>query len=268
MNLTLAKIGNLRIRWSRPFASEPSTFTITKDCAGRYFASLCLDETVAPLPKSGENVGIDLGIERLATFSTGEIVPNPKFLERKPTLLAKLQRILARRKRGSGRWHRQRLKVARLHAHVGDRRRDFLAKFTTGLVRRFDLTCIEDLDVSGMMNGRGRTRRISDVGMHTFRQMLAYKCCWYGKELQVVDRYFPSSKRCSDCHHILQSLPLSVREWTCPRCGAFHDRDHNGARNILSAGQAASARGGHIRPKATRIAGGNARRSVNQPALP
>jgi len=268
MNLTLAKIGHLRIRWSRQFASEPSTVTITKDCAGRYFATLCLDETVATLPKTGEEVGIALGTERLATLSTGEIVPNPKFLEKSLARLARLQRTLARRKQGSRRWHSQRIKVARLHAHVADSRRDLMAKFTTGFVRRFDLTCIEDLDVKGMMDGRGRARRMSDVGMFTFRQMLTYKCHWYGRELQVVDRYFPSSKRCSDCHHVLESLPLSVREWTCPCCGAFHDRDHNAAKNTLSAGQAASARGGHVRPKATRVAGGNARRSVNQPALP
>jgi putative transposase len=268
LNLTLAKIGHLRIRWSRQFASDPSTVTIIKDCAGRYFATLCLDETVAQLPKTGDEVGIDLGTEHLATLSTGDVVPNPKPLERSLARMAKLQRTLARRKQGSGRWHRQRLRVARLHAHVTDSRRDFLAKLTTGLVRRFDLVCIEDLDVRGMMDGRHRARRMSDVGPFTFRQMLSYKCAWYGKELQVVDRYFPSSKRCSHCQRDLDSLPLSVREWTCLNCGSFHDRDHNAAKNILSAGQAASARGGHVRPTATRVAAGSARRSVNQPALP
>jgi putative transposase len=268
LNLSLAKIGHLRIRWSRQFASTPSTVTIIKDCAGRYFASLCLDETVAPLPKSREDVGIDLGTERLATYSTGEVVPNPKFLIRSLAHLAKLQRTLARRKRGSRRWHRQRVRVARLHAHVADSRRDYLAKLTTGLVRRFDLVCIEDLSVKGMMDGRARSRRMADVGMYAFRQMLTYKCRWYGKKLRVVERYFPSSKRCSDCHHVLESLPLSVREWTCPCCGTFHDRDHNAAKNILSAGQAASVRGGRVRPKATRVAFGGARRSVNRPALP
>jgi putative transposase len=267
-NLTLAKIGHLRIRWSRQFASEPSTVTIIKDCAGRYFATLCLDETVAALPKTGESVGIDLGILHLATLSTGETIPNPKFLGRSLVRLAKHQRSLARRKQGSHRWQRQRLKVARLHAHVADSRRDLLAKLTTGLVRRFDVCCVEDLHVGGMMDGHDRARRMSDVGMYAFRQMLTYKCRWYGKELLVVDRYFPSSKRCSDCQHVLESMPLSVRSWNCPCCGVFHDRDHNAAKNILSAGQAASARGGHVRPKATPVAKGHARRSVNQPALP
>jgi putative transposase len=267
LNLTLAKMGHLRIRWSRPFASEPSTVTITKDCAGRYFATLCLDETMAPLPKSGKEVGIDLGIESLATLSTGETVPNPKFLERSLAHLAKLQHTFARRKKGSGRWHRQRLKVARLQAHIADSRRDFLGKLTTRLVRDYDLTCIEDLDVGSMMDGH-LARPIADVGWHAFRQRLTYKCRWYGKELQVVDRFFPSSKRCSDCHHVLEDLPLSVRAWTCPSCGTLHDRELNAAKNLLSAGQAASARGGHVRPQATRVAKGNARRSVNQPAPP
>jgi putative transposase len=267
-NLTLAKIGHLRIRWSRQFASDPSTVTIIKDCAGRYFATLCLDETVAPLPKVGEDVGIDLGIEHLATLSTGENVPNPRFLERSLVRLARQQRTLARRKKGSARWHRQRVEVARSHAHVADSRRDLLAKLTTSVVRRFDLIGIEDLDIRTMMDGSGRARRMSDVGMYAFRQMLTYKCAWYGRELQVVDRYFPSSKRCSDCHHVMESLPLSVRKWTCPCCGAVHDRDHNASKNILSAGQAASVRGGQVRPKATRVARGIARRSVNQPALP
>jgi putative transposase len=259
LNLTLAKIGHLRIRSSRQFASEPSTVTITKDCAGRYFATLCLDETVVPLPKTDEGVGIDLGTEDLATLSTGEVVANPKHLGRSLAHLAKLQRTMARRKKGSGRWLRQRLKVARLHAHIADSRRDLLAKLTTDFVRRYDLICIEDLDVKGMMDSRHRARRMSDVGMYAFRQMLTYKCAWYGRELQVVDRFFPSTKRCSKCHYVLDSLPLSVRYWTCPSCGTFHDRNLNAANNILSAGQAAPARGGHVRPRATRVASGGAR---------
>jgi putative transposase len=127
LNLSLAKIGHLRIRWSRQFTSYPSTVTIIKDCAGRYFVTLCLDETVAPLPEQGEDVGIDLGIVDLATLSTGEVIANPKHLDRSLARLARLQRTLARRKKGSGRWHRQRIKVARLHAHIADSRRDFLA---------------------------------------------------------------------------------------------------------------------------------------------
>ena len=267
-NLTLAKIGHLRIRWSRQFASEPSTVTITKDCAGRYFATLCLDETMAALPRTGESVGIDLGIDRLATLSNGERVGNPRHLRKMLAKLAKLQRTLARRCKGTGRWHRQRLKVARLHARIADSRRDFLAKLTTEIVRRYDVICIEDLDVRGMMANRNLARSISDVGMHAFRRMLAYKCAWYGRGLRVADRFFTSSKRCSDCGFQAEVLPLEVREWSCPQCGAAHDRDQNAARNILAAGHVATARGGRVRPKATKVARGCARRNVNQPALP
>ena len=223
---------------------------------------------MVPLPKTGKAVGIDLGADRLATLSTGEIVPNPQFLGRSLARLATLQRTLGRRKLGSGRWHRQRLKVARWHTHVADSRKDLLAKLTTGVVRRFDLIGIEDLDVKGMMDTRHRARRIADVGRCAFRQMLTYKCRWYGKERRVASRYFPSSKRCSHCHYVLKDLPLAVREWTCPNCGVFHDRELNAAQNLSPAGPAGSARGGHVRPQATRVAGGNARRSVNQPALP
>jgi putative transposase len=268
MNLTLAKVGHLRIRWSRQFASTPSTVTITKDCAGRYFASLCLDESVEAFPRTGASVGIDLGINRLATLSNGERVANPRHLGKKLARLRRLQRILSRRKRGSGRWHRQRQRVARFHARIGDSRRDHLAKLTTDLVRRFDVICIEDLDVRGMMGQKRLARSISDLGMSAFRQMLTYKCAWYGRELRLVDRFFPSSKRCSKCRFVVEALPLSARTWRCPECGTFHDRDENSANNILAAGHVASARGGCVRPKATQVARGGARRNVNQPALP
>ncbi len=266
-SLTLAKIGHLRIRWSRQFASTPSTVTITKDCAGRYFVTLCLDETVAALPGTGLCVGIGLGIDRLATLSNGERVTNPLHLRRKLAKLATLQRTLARRCKGSGRWHRQRHKVARLHARISDSRRDFLARLTTDLVRRFDSIGIEDLDVRGMMGDRSLARSISDVGMHAFRRMLTYKCVWYGKELKVVDRFFPSSKSCSVCGFVAEEMPLSVRVWTCPECGVVHDRDENAAKNILAAGHVATARGGCVRPRAAKAVSGCARRSVNQPAL-
>jgi len=267
-SLSLAKIGRLRIRWSRQFASEPSTVTITKDCAGRYFASLCLDETVAALPATGLGVGIDLGINRLATLSNGERIANARHLEGRLGKLARLQRVLARRTRGSGRWKRQRQRVARLHARIADSRRDHLAKLTTDLVRRFDVLCIEDLDVRGLMGRRRLARSISDVGFSEFRRMLTYKCSWYGRQLRLVDRFFPSSRRCSKCGHVIEDLPLSLRTWTCPGCAACHDRDENAARNLLAAGHAVTARGGRARPRATTVARGGARRNVNQPALP
>ena len=266
-NLTIAKLGHLRIRWSRPFRSEPTTVTITKDCAGRYFVSLCLDETVDRCPKTKQSVGIDLGINRLATLSTGERIANPKHLGLRLGKLARAQRVLARRVKGSGRWQRQRLAIARLQAHIADCRKDHLQKVTTDLVRRFDILCIEDLGVRGMMANHCLARSIADVGMYAFRAMLEYKCAWHGRDLRSVDRFFPSSKRCSGCGFVAEKLPLDVRSWTCPECSLSHDRDENAAKNILAAGHAASARGGRVRPVATKVAKGSARRNVNQPAL-
>jgi putative transposase len=247
---------------------KPSTVTITKNCAGQYFATLCLDETVEAFPKTGQSVGIDLGINRLATLSNGEYVANPRHLERRLSRLRSEQRRLSRRKKGSGRWRRQKLKVAVLHLKISNSRKDHLAKLTTGLVRRFDIICIEDLNVRGMLANGSLSRPIADVGMGTFRQMLAYKCGWYGKDLRLVDRFFPSTKRCSGCGFVAESMPLGIREWQCARCGTSHDRDLNAAWNILAAGHAVSARGGRVRPEATQVALGGARRSVRQPALP
>ena len=219
------------------------------------------------IPKTGQKVGIDLGINRLATLSTGERIANPKHLGKRLGKLARAQRVLARRVKGSGRWHRQRLAVARLQAHIADCRSDHLHKVTTDLVRRFDVLCIEDLNVRGMLGNRSLARSIADVGMHAFRTMLEYKCSWYGRDLRTVDRFYPSSKRCSGCGFVSEKMPLDLRSWTCPECSSPHDRDENAAKNILAAGHAASARGGRVRPVATKVAKGRARRNVNQPAL-
>jgi putative transposase len=127
---------------------------------------------------------------------------------------------------------------------------------------------MENLSVRDMMLNRKLSRGIADVGMYAFRQMLTYKCAWYGKELRFVDRFFPSSKRCSECHFVAETLPLEVRMWTCPNCSTVHDRDENAAKNILAEGHSVTARGGRIRPRATKVVHGSARRSVNPPALP
>lgn len=266
-NLTLSGVGRLAIRWSRSFTSNPSTVTITKDRAGRYFVVMTLDEPVAALPKTGESVGIDLGVSRLATLSNGERVANPRYLGRNIARLQRLQRVLSRRHRGSGRWNCQRIRVAKLQAHIADSRKDYLDKLTTSLVRRFDVLVLEDLNVRGMLANHRLARAIGDAGLSGFRRMTEYKCRWYGKELKLVDRFFPSSKRCNCCGHIVESLPLSIREWDCPACGRHHDRDENAAINILAAGYAASARGGTVRRVKASALTRKSRRTVNQPAL-
>lgn len=264
-NLSLAKIGRLDVHWSREFDSMPSTVTITKCPDGRYFVTLCLDETVTALSKTGDAVGIDLGISRLATLSNGERIPNPKHLGTKLKKLAKLQRVLSRRRKGSGRWHRQRRKIARLHSRIADTRKDHLDKVTTDLVRRFDVLCIEDLNMRSMSSNRNLARAIGDTGWGMMRQMLEYKAGWYGKEVKVVDRFFPSSKRCHICGFVVEKLPLSVREWDCPECKAHHDRDENAAKNILAAGHAVTARGCRVRRVEATALACNGRRTVNQP---
>lgn len=265
--LSISKLGRLDIRWSRAFKSEPTTVTITKRANGQYYVTLCLDETFKALPKTGAEVGIDLGVNRLATYSNGERIPNPKFLATKLARLKRYQRILARRKPGSKRRERQRVKVAKLHTHVANSRKDHLDKVTTDLVRRFDVIAIEDLNVHGMVQNHCLAAAISDIGMHMFRAMLEYKCARYQKELRLCDRFFPSSKRCSGCGHIVEKLPLSIRSWTCTECGSVHDRDLNASLNILAAGQAVNAQGEDVRLLRGKPRKSGPRRAVNQPAL-
>jgi putative transposase len=155
---------------------------------------------------------------------------------------------LARKEKGSANRAKARLRVARVHARIADRRRDLLHKLTTRLVRENQLVVIEDLAVRNMLRNRSLARAISDASWSDLRSMLEYKCDWYGRDLVVVDRWLPSSKTCSHCGHLLDTLPLRVREWTCPGCGASHDRDVNAARNILAAGQAVTACGAGVRP--------------------
>lgn len=266
-HLSIAKLGYLKVVWSRDFTSVPTTVTITHKPNGQYYVTLCLDESFKALPKTGAAVGIDLGVNRLATYSNGERIPNPKHLTKKLARLKRYQRILARRKPGSNRRELQRLKVAKLHAHVLNSRKDHLDKVTTGLVRRFDVIAIEDLNVHGMVQNHCLAAAISDVGMHMFRSMLEYKCARYGKQLRLCDRFFPSSKRCHVCGHIVERLPLSIRQWTCPSCSSVHDRDLNASLNILAAGQAVNAQGEDVRLLRGKPRKSRPRRAVNQPAL-
>lgn len=175
--------------------------------------------------------------------------------------------VLARRVKGSSRWRRAKLRVAKIHAKIADSRLDYMNKVTTNLVRRFDTICIEDLNVRGMVKNHALARSLSDASLGMFGRQIEYKCEWYGKTLKKVDRFFPSSKRCSVCGHIIESLPLSVREWDCPKCKTHHDRDDNAATNILAEGHSASARGGRVMRGRAPARKRNDRRSVNQPVV-
>ena len=250
--LTLAKMAEpLRIVWSRPLpeGATPSTVTVSQDAAGRWFVSMLCDDVITSAPATTHAVGIDAGITSLVTLSTGEKIANPKHERKDRARLARSQRELSRKAKGDGANRaKARRKVARVHARIADRRRDFLHKLTTRLVRENQTVVIEDLTVRNLLKNGRLARAISDAAWTDLRMMLEYKCAWYGRELVVIDRWFPSSKLCGACGTVAAKMPLNVRDWTCD-CGAVHDRDVNAARNILAAGLAASACGDGVRPQ-------------------
>ncbi|MEV5158620.1 RNA-guided endonuclease TnpB family protein [Streptomyces sp. NPDC053728] len=251
--LTLAKMSEpLDIAWSRhlPEGAAPSTVTVSQDAAGRWFVSmLCEDPTVVALPATDTAVGIDVGLTHLLTLSSGEKITNPRHERKDRARLALAQRRLARKAKGDGANRaKARRKAAKVHARITDRRRDHLHKLTTRLVRENQTLVIEDLTVRNMVKNRSLARAISDAAWSEFRSMLEYKAAWYGREVIAVDRWFPSSKLCSNCGTIASTMPLHVREWTCD-CGTTHDRDVNAAKNLLAAGLAVTVCGAGVRPQ-------------------
>ncbi|MCX5405018.1 transposase [Streptomyces sp. NBC_00335] len=242
--LTLAKMSSpLPIVWSRrlPEGTEPTTVTVSRDSAGRWFASLLCEDIPAPMPATTAAVGIDAGLTALVALSTGEKLSNPRHERGDRERLARAQRALSRKEKGSSNRAKARIRVARIHARIADRRKDHLHKLTTRLVRENQTLVIEDLAVRNMLKNNKLARVISDAAWRELRRMLEYKAAWYGRELVVVDRWFPSSKLCSACGVIATAMPLNVRTWTCEGCGVVHDRDGNAAANLLAAGSAVSA---------------------------
>lgn len=249
--LKLAKMNTpLDVRFSRtiPRAAKVTTVTVSKDAAGRYFVSMLCDDTMQPKAEVEGKVGIDLGLTHFAILSTGEKIAAPNTFRKHEAKLAKLQRRLAKKQKGSARRAKAKRKVARLHAKVADARRDFLHKLSTRLINENQVIAIESLAVSNMQKNRHLVKSISDASWAEFVRQLEYKAQWYGRTLIGIDRWYPSSKRCSDCGHTVSKLPLSVREWVCPECGTIHDRDINAARNVLAAGLAVSAHGEAVSP--------------------
>ncbi|MHA6805963.1 RNA-guided endonuclease InsQ/TnpB family protein [Salinifilum ghardaiensis] len=250
--LTLAKMrAPLDIVWSRPLpeGAEPSTVTVSRDAADRWFVSILVETSTERYAPNGQTVGVDAGLDSLATLSTGEKITNPQHERRDRKRLAKAQRELSRKDTGSNNRARARRKVARVHARITDRRRDHLHKVTTRLVRENQTVVIEDLQVRTMLGNHSLARAISDASWSEFRTMLEYKAAWYGREVVAIDRWFPSSKTCSACGRRAGRMPLHIRTWTCAGCGATHDRDVNAASNIKAAGLAVSACGAGARPQ-------------------
>ncbi|MEU7999143.1 RNA-guided endonuclease TnpB family protein [Micromonospora sp. NPDC049060] len=239
----------LNIVWSRqlPDGATPSTVTVSRDSANRWHISMLVEATIEKLASSPNRVGVDAGITSLVTLSTGEKVTNPKHEKRDRERLAKAQRNLARKEKGSANRAKVRLRVARIHARIADRRADALHKLSTRIIRENQTAVIEDLSVRNMVRNHSLARAISDAAWSQLRSMLEYKAGWYGRTVIAVDRFYPSSKTCSTCGRVNPSLSLNIRRWTCP-CGAAHDRDVNAAINILAAGLAVSVSRDGVRP--------------------
>jgi putative transposase len=242
---------SLPIRWSRhlPKGCKPTTITVKLDPSGRWFVSLRIDdhrnETMQPVDSA---VGLDVGISSLVTLSTGEKIANPKAFDKHYQKLRKAQKSLSRKQKASRNRDKARIKVARYNAKISDSRIDHLHKLTTRLVRENQTIVVEDLAVKNMVKNPKLARAISDASWGEFVRQLEYKARWYGRTLVKIDRWFPSSKRCGSCGHILSRLPLNVREWDCPKCGMHHDRDINAAQNILAVGHTVTVCGANIRP--------------------
>jgi len=252
--ITLAKMdAPLDIRWSRPLpdGAEPSTVTVSRDAAGRWHISVLVECPVEALPPATTAVGIDAGITSLVTLSTGEKITNPKHEKRDRAALAKAQRRLAKKQKGSANRAKAKVKAARVYARITDRRTDFLHKLSTRIIRENQTVIIEDLAVRNMVRNHCLARAISDASWSEFRRQLEYKADWHGRTVVAVDRFYPSSKTCSACGHLAATMPLSVREWTCAACGTLHDRDVNAAKTIRAAGLAVLACGDGVRPART-----------------
>jgi putative transposase len=261
--LFVAKVGEVRVRWSRELPSQPSSVTIIRERDGHYYASFVVDVEPSPLPATDREAGIDVGIARLATIATTDggrtDVANPKHLGRKLRKLARLEREKSRRQKGSNNRDKARRKVAMAHSQIARARRDYHHKQALALVRDNQVIHVEDLNIVGMVANKRLARAISDVGWGQFVRIIGEKADRYGRTLHTVSRWLPSSKTCSACRHRLDELPLQLRAWTCPACRAVHDRDHNAAKIILAAGRAdrLNACGAPLSPPATREAQGN-----------
>lgn len=234
----LPKIGSVKCKVSKRVEGRILSATVSQNPSGKYFVSICCTNVdIKPLPKTGLNCGVDLGIKELAVTSDGVVFPNNKYLHSSEKKLIKLQRELSRKTRGSKRYNQAKIKVARLHEHIANQRRDAIQKTTTSIIKRYDIVCVENLNASGMKKNHHLSKAVSDVAFGEFRRELEYKAVWYNKIISVVDRFYPSSQLCSSCGYKNPiTKDLKVREWVCPNCGDKHDRDINAAKNILIEG--------------------------------
>jgi putative transposase len=232
--LKLPKLGALKLKWSRTPNGIPKMVTVSQDSLSHYYVSFGVETVVSPLPQTDKMIGVDRGVKDVLVFSTGEKSGAPKLFRHYQRRLKLAQRVMSRRRKGSQRWHRARRRVANIQIKITACRLDFTHKATTKLVREAQVIALEKLNIKGMMKNRHLAKSIGDSSLYEVQRQIEYKATWYGRDVFFSDQWAPTSKTCSDCGSVQDSMALHVRRWVCPHCKAEHDRDSNAAKNVLT----------------------------------